>query len=138
MEVRNVIKVPPVRPRVRFLSYQGLRPSPLLSSTLDSLIIPHFHPPHRETLLFALEIFCGTGMGQGNQTATTLSSPLPPPPFPPPPLFSPFFFLFLSFIQLHPDPLHFSEFIGRQVSNYGSYCENYRRGRINFVVHFLC
>lgn len=98
MEVRNVIKVPPVRPRVRFLSYQGLRPSPLLSSTLDSLIIPHFHPPHRETLLFALEIFCGTGMGQGNQTATTLSSPLPPPP-PPPPLFfllSFFFFYRLS------------------------------------------
>lgn len=107
MEVRNVIKVPPVRPRVRFLSYQGLRPSPLLSSTLDSLIIPHFHPPHRETLLFALEIFCGTGMGQGNQTATTLSSPLPPPP-PPPSFFS---FLF-SFSIVYPAPSRSSPLLG--------------------------
>lgn len=91
VEIRNVIKVPPFDHVFDSFPIHGYA---LLRFFLYPRFFDYssFSSATPGTLLFALEIFCGTRMGQGNQTATTLSLPLPPPPS----FFSPFFFL--SFI----------------------------------------
>lgn len=92
VEIRNVIKLPPQTTcSIPFLSRLRL-PSPSSFFTLDSLIIPHFHPPLYGNVAICIGNFPRDGrMGQGNQTATTLS--LLPLPFP---LRPPFFLYRLS------------------------------------------
>lgn len=94
VEIRNVIKVPPLDHVFDSFPIHGYA---LLRFFLYPRFFDYssFSSATPGTLLFALEIFCGTRMGQGNQTATTLSLPLPPPPS----FFSPFFF---SIVYLAP------------------------------------